>query len=63
METTHDAVGGAGFIVLDEVHFANFFFKFLLVVAFEEVASGILEDSWLDNYRAFYVGLITFMIG
>ena len=56
MQTAHDPVGGAGFVVLYEVDFGYFLIEFLLVVAFEEVASGILEYSWLDDYRAFYVG-------
>ena len=34
VKATHDAVGGAGFVVLDEVYFGYFFVEFLLVVGF-----------------------------
>ena len=57
VKATHNTICRAGFVVLDEVYFGYFFFEFLLVVAFEEVASGILEDSGLDDYYSFYICL------
>ncbi len=44
VEAAHDAVGGAGFVVLDEVYFGYLLVEDLLVVAFEEVAAGVFED-------------------
>ena len=60
VESTHDSVGGAGFIVLDEVDFGYFFIEFLLVVAFEEVTSCVFENSRLDDYQAFNICFYNF---
>ncbi len=63
MEASHYAVGGAGFVVLDEVYGANFFVEDLFVVAFEKVASGIFEDFWLYYYYAIYFCWDYFHVG
>ncbi len=55
MEASHYAVGGAGFVVLDEVYGADFSVEDLLVVAFEEVASGVFEDAGLEDDYSFYI--------
>ena len=39
VEAAHHAVGGAGFVVLDEVDFSNFLVEFVFIVTFEEIAS------------------------
>ncbi len=40
---------------MDEVYFGYLLVEDLLVVAFEEVASGVFEDVGLYYYWAFYV--------
>ena len=56
MQSSHDSVAGHAFIVLYKVDFADFFFEFPLGEAFEEVASGILEDFWFDDDQTFDFG-------
>ena len=56
MEAAHNAVGGAGLVVLDEIYFGYLLIKFSLGEGLEEIASGVFEDSGFDYYWAFYVG-------
>ena len=62
MENTKETISGERLVVLDEVDFTNFFFEFILIEAFEEVATAISEDLWFDNYKASIFVFITFII-
>ena len=62
VETSHHTVCGAGFVILDEIYFGYFLVEFLLVIAFEEVASCIFEDPRLYDYHAFNICLYNFHI-
>lgn len=55
VESSHHSIAGHRFVVLHEVDLADFFFEFSLGEAFEEVASGILEDTRFDSGRCAFL--------
>ena len=52
VEASHDAIGGTGFVVLNEFDFGNLLVEFPLGEGFEEIAAGVFEDAGLDDDRA-----------
>ena len=54
MQSAHHPVGRHAFIVLHEADRFHFFIELPLRERLEEIASRILEDSWLDDDHAFY---------
>ena len=57
MQASHYSIRGHRFIILHKIDLANFLLKFSLAERFEEIASGILEYLWFDDYNALNSGL------
>lgn len=60
METSHDTVGGHGFVVLDEVDGVtqdggNLLIELPLREALEEVAAGVTKNFGFDDENTIYV--------
>lgn len=56
MQSSHHAIARHAFVVLNKIDLANFLLKFSLAERLEEIASGILEYLWFDDYNAFNSG-------
>ena len=54
MQTTHHAVSGFAFIILDEDDLSDFFIEFPLREGFEEIAARIFKDTGLYDIKTFY---------
>lgn len=54
MKTAHHAIGRHRFVILHEVDPADLFFKFSLGERFEEISTGVVEDTGLDDYNPVY---------
>ena len=60
METSHDTVGGHGFVVLDEVdgvtqNGGNFLIELPLGETLEEVAAGVTKNFGFDYQKSIYI--------
>ena len=56
VQAAHYAIAGHGFVVLYEVDFSHLLFEFPLRETFEEVTTGVGENSRFDNYDAVEFG-------
>ena len=57
VKSSHHSIRTHTLIILHEVNLANFLIKFSLAERLEEIASGILEYLWFDDYNVLNGGL------